>query len=526
MSVINIRFFQKIFLFFVMIIGLYSAKDYNISYDEIEYRQQGFVVLNHIGEKFFSEKTKQIKKDKNLNYIPIEDYFVNDTNHFKIHHTVNAALEFLFHKNSSKLKILNFRHIINFLLSIILVVFIYKLLRTNFSRISSSLSVILFLLSPRIYGNFFFNPNDIMSMLSLVGSIYYICKILKKNKFSYYIFFSLIFAIAINIRYTNFYIYPLLIFAILYYSKFNILNFPIKKYLTHFVLTVLILYLITPGLWINPNPIGIFHSIFSQISFTSHDPKIMFIGSIIPSSQLPGYYVILWIIITTPLLVLVLFLIGLIIFILKSIKLFYLKNDYLIVYGILLFYFIFIPIVSYLIFKPQIFNGWRHFYFVYIGIIFFCTYAIEAIENNKTKIIRNSFIIFFVLNILNLLNWSIKNHPYQSLFFNSVSKKYASNFELDYWGLSNLEAINFLLNKEKGKIYVSQFNDRSRIDFTILVLDELDQNRIEANGKYSKYWISNINSGLNDKDYENLGYEIVHKIFVDNFVINRILIEK
>ena len=127
---------------------------------------------------------------------------------------------------------------------------------------------------------------------------------------------------------------------------------------------------------------------------------------------------------------------------------------------------------------------------------------------------------------MNLLNWSIKNHPYQSLFFNSVSKKYASNFELDYWGLSNLEAINFLLNKEKGKIYVSQFNDRSRIDFTILVLDELDQNRIEANGKYSKYWISNINSGLNDKDYENLGYEIVHKIFVDNFVINRILIEK
>ena len=119
-----------------------------------------------------------------------------------------------------------------------------------------------------------------------------------------------------------------------------------------------------------------------------------------------------------------------------------------------------------------------------------------------------------------------KNHPYQNLFFNYFSKKYAKNFELDYWGLSNLEALNYLLDKEKGKIYVSQYNDRSRIDFSYLMLNKNDQKRIELNTENSKYWISNINSGLRDKDYENLGYKVVYKIFVDDFAINRILTKK
>ena len=38
-----------------------------------------------------------------------------------------------------------------------------------------------------------------------------------------------------------------------------------------------------------------------------------------------------------------------------------------------------------------------------------------------------------------------------------------------------------------------------------------------------KYWISNINNGLSKDDYTNLGYKIIYRIYVDNFVINTIL---
>jgi len=362
-----------------------------------------------------------------------------------------------------------------------------------------------------------------MSMLSLVGSLFYLFRIIKKNKTVDYVLFSLFMAVSFNIRFTNLYIYPLLIFSLLYISNFKLLNFPYKKFLLHIVSTIILLYLITPDLWIEPNPVYLINGFLSQINFIAHNPEIMFFGSNISSSDVPFYYLVLWIIISSPILVLTLFFVGIFIYLRKLILKNFYKNFNENIYGILVFYFIFAPIVGYIIFKPQIFNGWRHFYFIYIGIIFFGTYTIQEIQNKKNMFIYLIFIVVLTLNTVFILNWSIKNHPYQNLFFNYLSKKYAKNFELDYWGLSNLEALNYLLDKEKGKIYVSQFNDRSRIDFTYLMLNKDDQKRIELNTENSKYWISNINNGLSKDDYTNLGYKIIYRIYVDNFVINTIL---
>ena len=42
--------FVKIFFFIFLINGIWNVKNYGISYDELDYRQHGFVVLNYIGE--------------------------------------------------------------------------------------------------------------------------------------------------------------------------------------------------------------------------------------------------------------------------------------------------------------------------------------------------------------------------------------------------------------------------------------------------------------------------------------------
>ena len=55
----KIRLVQLLLLFSFALTGISITKDYGISYDELEYRQQGFVVLNYIGEKLFPEKTKK-----------------------------------------------------------------------------------------------------------------------------------------------------------------------------------------------------------------------------------------------------------------------------------------------------------------------------------------------------------------------------------------------------------------------------------------------------------------------------------
>lgn len=162
-------------------IGLFSVKDYGISYDELEYRQQGFVVLNYLGKKFLPNTSKKIIEDRSLNYISIEKYFEDSPNNYKIHHTIYAFLEFVFFKNSDKYTVFKFRHYLNFIMSFCLVLILYKILRFNFNRTISILGCFAFVLSPRIFANFFYNPNDIWSTFSLASCLYFLLKLLKKK---------------------------------------------------------------------------------------------------------------------------------------------------------------------------------------------------------------------------------------------------------------------------------------------------------------------------------------------------------
>ena len=60
----RIKLIQFFFFILYLIIGINITKDYGISYDEVEYRQQGFIVLNYVGEKIFPEKTRKIVENR------------------------------------------------------------------------------------------------------------------------------------------------------------------------------------------------------------------------------------------------------------------------------------------------------------------------------------------------------------------------------------------------------------------------------------------------------------------------------
>jgi hypothetical protein len=112
------------FFFIAFIIqGFLSVKNFGISYDELEYRQQGFVVLNDIAKRFFPEKTKLIKERREIKYPTPTEYMDNIKNNFKIQHTIFAALEFVFLKESEKKDVYLMRHYLNFLMSMTMVVF-------------------------------------------------------------------------------------------------------------------------------------------------------------------------------------------------------------------------------------------------------------------------------------------------------------------------------------------------------------------------------------------------------------------
>ena len=108
MNKIKIKLLQNFILIIYLILGFSITKDYGISYDELEYRQQGFIVLNHIGEKIFPEKTAKIKEERDLKYAIFEEYFVDVKNNFKIQHTAYSLIEYIFIKEAPEKKIYTF----------------------------------------------------------------------------------------------------------------------------------------------------------------------------------------------------------------------------------------------------------------------------------------------------------------------------------------------------------------------------------------------------------------------------------
>lgn len=99
-----------------------------------------------------------------------------------------------------------------------------------------------------------------------------------------------------------------------------------------------------------------------------------------------------------------------------------------------------------------------------------------------------------LINQVFIVSWMIKNHPYQYNYFNMPIRKYAlDNFEVNYYKLSNTDAIKYIAkNDKRKKIYVkSEYNsvisniltkkDRDRIKISETVFDEnyIDNNKYD-----------------------------------------------
>ena len=520
------KIYTQIILILFFIIGIFSVKDYGISYDELEYRQQGFIVLNHIGKKIFPEKIAKIKEERNLDYPTFEKYFGEIKNNFKFQHTLYALVEYIFQKKElEKKNIYTLRHYLNFFVFFISVIYFYKVLRIFFSREESLIGMIFYFLMPRIFANSFYNPNDIFFLVLIIINFYYAMLYLVKGKTKYLFLMSIFTALAFNVRIIGIYIY--LLFLAIYFIKnfYNLKNFNLKIILTQFFFTFFIIFLITPQLWDNPF-YNFFDLFFGQLKYSAINPSILFANKIYEAKNLPWYYLITWILISTPLIVIILFLIGLIrIFSFSSLNFNFKKN--------LLIYFSFIclfcPLIANIIFKPNIYNGWRQFYFLWPFILIIAIFGINYFFKSKLKV-RNFSLVILLLSMTYLGYWNVKYHPFQNVFYNSITKYLNFNFENDYWGLSNKKAFLNILEHDKKKLIIIKPLGGSRIDFATLMLNNNQKRRIKLvkfnDSKKADYYITTYNNGLPFEFYINKNYEEFNSIYISGKRINTVFKKK
>ena len=197
-----------------------------------------------------------------------------------------------------------------------------------------------------------------------------------------------------------------------------------------------------------------------------------------------------------------------------------------------------IPFIVCLVSKPNIYNGWRHFYFLYGLILLISSYLVNLIWNKKYKYIIVIIICISIgTSIYNLTRYGIRNTSYYNLLVGN--KDISSKYEMDYYNVTAKDAINKFIKKikisKKDKVYLYPYgipvtqemmgdtiNRSYNLSERIIMVDKEDiEELIEENKKI--YLISNTVYEYDDLSFLDLQYTYKYK---NNKVINFYLVDK
>lgn len=156
----------------------------------------------------------------------------------------------------------------------------------------------------------------------------------------------------------------------------------------------------------------------------------IFEGEFIWSDFRPWYYLPKYMLITIPLAVFS----GLILFLFYMKKLF--EGKHRLSYTFLIITTLF-PVVYVILLKANLYGAWRHFQFIYPGLVILSAIGlIEFYSNLKFKKARLALLILFTALLIHPVRFMAKSHPYYYLYYNQLVgglKGAYGKYETDYY---------------------------------------------------------------------------------------------
>ena len=484
----NPRIFIYLVFSLIFLVGIAVYEDYGLTLDDEYYRKNGEFYYEYIKILFSNKSLYSLKDLELLSHKMLGDNSI--INHPALFEILLAGFVDLFNIDSSK-EIYNFSHLLNFLIFFLSLIFFYKLIFRKFNSVVYGLfSILILFFTPRIFAETFYNSRDIFFLSLFIFNICAGYNFLLNQNFKTSILFSLTSALLINAKVLG--AVPPVLFLFFFWlntlSKDNIKKKNVKFILIIVPATLSFIYIFWPYIW--TNPLDNLINAYKDIIFIQNSTTLLnfYMGEFISSTNVPWHYRIVWFLITVPIFILFFFVIGfclLVIEIVKGIIELNESNDDLWKNSDQMFSFVLLTIlvtivVAVIKFNASQFGGWRHLYFLYPLVIILSLIGFDRIN----KLLKNSklkFIVYLLIgiNLFYIISWNYRNHPHQQVYFNYFIKDYAKmNFELDYWGLSNIHSIKYILQDNINypiKIGTVSF---SSLEESILMLDENNKKNI------------------------------------------------
>jgi len=431
----------------IFIFGLKVSEDYGMHWDEGIQRFMGQEALVYVVSKLFPSQIKNIPNT-------LQGYSIEYSGRYgSVFDLPTAIIEELFFPDDLRRAYI-MRHKVNWMFyfaGIIGFFFFSKLVfKTNQK---AALATLFYILHPRLLAHGFFNPKDSILQSIVVLSLYPLAKAYFEKNWKWFTIAGIVMGLSISTRIVAIYI-PF-IFICFYSLKTLFTKKNTRFFISNNILNLLIFLIITfitvflswPILW--ENTVSNFIKIFSTMKQFPFTGNVFFFGEYIRARDVPWNYIPVWVGITTPILFLFLWVLG-IGDLLKSIFKSWNKN---IIWDGFMFAGFIVPLSAVIILKSTLYDSWRHMFFIYPFLAYFMAkgfFLLVEIINYKMKTRKNVIIIPLLVLIFSSPIYSIiRIHPYQQVYFNSIAGKDPMlNFEGDYLGLSYRKGFEWILEND------------------------------------------------------------------------------
>ncbi|GAB5559897.1 MAG: glycosyltransferase family 39 protein [Synoicihabitans sp.] len=332
--------------------------------------------------------------------------------------------------------------------------------RMGAHRVLAVFASLLLILQPRIFSHAFYDSVDISFLAFYVVATYTLIRYWDNRTWTMLTLHALACALAISVRSIGGVI-PAITMAILVLEMWDQTagRFTLRRH-----------HLLRLG-WI-PFAVGIFtfatwpflwnHPIDRVLEVLRTTPQVgwggtvLYRGEIVLATELPWHYLPTWILITSPVVALILFSVGglelLTAFVRRPLAT--LKNRAIDLIAAATFA---APLAAVIILQAEVYDGWRHLFFIYPammllairGLSHLLAWSRACFSAPIAKRVRIGLLTFIALSLLPVVWNLVRLHPYQNVYFNRLAgpdlPTIKRHYELDFWGLSYIEALNYLV---------------------------------------------------------------------------------
>ena len=463
--------------FFVGLValGLVLHGDYGVGWDENNNTQYGRVTLDYVlGRNLQSEYFRE----PGHYWHPVSGQFART--HGPVVELLLVALgEALGYEDSARQ--FRMRHICIFLFFVLGALLVFLLgWRALGSWRWGLLGTALLVLSPRLFAHAFHNSMDIPFFALFTLATYSMVRYLERVTPLTAALHGVACALLIDVRIVGL-IVPAITGAFL---LVEVLAAPARRVrlgraALSFVVYLLVLcplvVLMWPMLW--GDPVG---NLITSFEVSASDPWSWwehYFGEEVFGTQVPWHFTPVWIAITTPPLYTLCFGVGLMLLLGaarrglwgggRRLRQFYVDHRVLLVAiccSVL-------PLTVVAVLGSTLFNGWRHFYFVYPGFLLLALLGLRGVlrlagrlRPVAGRVIRVAVALVLLASGLVTAGFMVRSHPHQLCYFNQLVGGPAGargRFQMGYWGSEYREGLEYLLRKHPKKghkivVYISE----------------------------------------------------------------------